>query len=80
MWLEESMVWKNSLQWLKAYYDYELRGLSDLTDDPRKPVRVAARMFEVVEELGKKVLSWEEVEETLEIWHQVLAEDNSQWQ
>ena len=45
----------------------------------RTPARVAARMFEVVEKLGKKGLSWEEAEENLEMWHQVLAEDNPNW-
>jgi hypothetical protein len=69
------MVWKNLLKWLKAYYDFELRGLNDFTDYPRKPVRVAARMFRAIEKLEDKGLLWEEVEENLEMWHQILADD-----
>jgi hypothetical protein len=77
---DRTILWKNLLKWLKAYYDIELRDMGHFTDYLHNSIRAAARMFEVVQKSGDKGLSWEEVEVNLEMWHKVLAAENPKWQ
>ena len=71
--------WTNVLRWLRAYYDFEVIGITPPEWRPSPVINAVDRLFAAVESWRKQGLNWEAIEENLEMMHSVLAEVDENW-
>jgi hypothetical protein len=73
------MVWTNPLKWLRAFYHYEVTGINTREGIFYGTAQAAGRLFRAVEKWREQGLTWEAVEDDLEMMHSVLPEVDGNW-